>query len=232
MKCSAMRTSSFNLVASLALGFVLFVQANAAQASKKKRAADPAYAPTAPAVAAQTPSDGAIFSAQTYAPLTSGNKAAKVGDLVTIILAERTDAAQSSGTSTAKDGSFGLTPPGSGPFSVISPDDLNFSGEQSFKGKGDLTQSNSLNGEISVTVAEVYPNGTMLLRGEKLIAMNRGDEKVQLSGIVRLADISADNRVLSSRIADARVLYLGQGDAAKASKPGWLARFFAIVNPF
>jgi flagellar L-ring protein FlgH len=227
-----MRTSSFNLGLALAGSFALFVQANAVEARKRSREPDPVHAPTAPVAASETQPNGAIFSAQNYAPLTSGNKAAKVGDLVTIILSERTSAAQSSGTSTAKDGSFGVTPPATGPFSLINPDDLSFGGEQSFKGKGDLNQSNSLNGEISVTIAEIYPNGTMLVRGEKLIAMNRGDEKVQISGIIRFADVSADNRVLSTRVADARIFYLGKGDAAKASKPGWLARFFAAVSPF
>jgi flagellar L-ring protein FlgH len=202
-------------------------------AAKKKRAPDPVYAPTAPPVAqAPAEANGAIFSAASYAPLTSGSRASKVGDLVTIVLAERTNAVQSNDTSTAKDGSFGITPPATGPLSLFDPDDVKFSGDQSFKGKGEISQSNALNGEISVTIAEAYPNGTVLIRGEKLMAMNRGDERVQISGVVRLADINADNRVLSTRVADARIFYVGKGDAARASKPGWLARFFAFVSPF
>jgi flagellar L-ring protein FlgH len=202
-------------------------------AAKKKRAPDPVYAPTAPPIAQATAeANGAIFSAASYAPLTSGSRASKVGDLVTIVLAERTNAVQSNDTSTAKDGSFGITPPATGPLSLFDPDDVKFSGDQSFKGKGEISQSNSLNGEISVTIAEAYPNGTVLIRGEKLMAMNRGDERVQISGVVRLADINADNRVLSTRLADARIFYVGKGDAARASKPGWLARFFAFVSPF
>jgi flagellar L-ring protein FlgH len=212
---------------------LLLLPAHGAQAKKAKRAPDPVYAPTAPPVAhASAEANGAIFSAASYAPLTSGSRASRVGDLVTIVLAERTNAVQSNDTSTAKDGSFGITPPATGPLSLFDPDDVKFSGDQSFKGKGEISQSNALNGEISVTIAETYPNGTVLIRGEKLMAMNRGDERVQLSGIVRLADISADNRVLSTRVADARIFYVGKGDAARASKPGWLARFFAFVSPF
>jgi flagellar L-ring protein FlgH len=227
MKCCAMQTSSFNLA--LALCLMLSAQAEA----KKPRAPDPAFAPTPPL--AQPPveeADGGIFSAGSYTPLTSGNRAGKVGDLVTILLAERTNAAQTNGTATAKEGDFGITPPSTGPLSLFSPEDVKFGGDQSFNGKGVISQSNSLNGELSVTIAEIYPNGTALIKGEKLIAMNRGDERVQISGIIRLTDISADNRLLSTRVADARILYTGKGDAARASKPGWLARFFASVSPF
>ena len=72
----------------------------------------------------------------------------------------------------------------------------------------------------------------MLVRGEKLLTLNRGDERVQFSGIVRSADISADNRVASTRVADARILYTGKGEIARASKQGWLQRFFSIISPF
>lgn len=222
-----MQTSSYNLTLVLCLALSTQVQA------KKPPAPDPAFAPTPPPVQPSVEAaDGGIFSAASYTPLTSGNRAGKVGDLVTILLTERTTAAQTNGTTTAKEGEFGITPPSTGPLSLFSPDDVKFGGDQSFNGKGVISQSNSLNGELSVTIAEIYPNGTALIRGEKLIAMNRGDERVQFSGIIRLADVSADNRLLSTRVADARINYLGKGDAARASKPGWLARFFASISPF
>jgi flagellar L-ring protein FlgH len=216
------------------LALTLALCPHGAEAKRKARAPDPVFAPT-PALTPSTPAaeaNGAIFSAQSYSPLTSGNRAAKVGDLVTILLAERTSAAQANDTKTDKNGSFGITPPTTGPLSFFSPEDVNIGGDQSFKGKGEISQTNSLNGEISVTIAEVYPNGTALVRGEKLMAMNRGDERVQISGIIRLADVGADNRVLSTRVADARIFYVGKGDAARASKPGWLAHFFSAVSPF
>ena len=90
----------------------------------------------------------------------------------------------------------------------------------------------ALSGEVSVTIAAVYPNGTMLVRGEKLLTLNRGDERVQISGIVRAMDISPDNRILSTRVADANIRYVGKGEIARASKQGWLQRFFSIISPF
>ncbi len=189
----------------------------------------PAYAPPPQPVIA----DGAIFhAANGYAPLTSGQRAAMVGDVLTILLVERTQAVKSSTSSTDRNGSFGLTPPSTGPLSLFNSSDVSVSGGGKFDGKGAAAQSNQLSGEISVTVQAVYPNGTMLVRGQKMLTLNRGDENIQLSGLVRAADISPDNRVLSTRVADARIAYAGKGDVARASKPGWLSHFFSIVSPF
>jgi len=105
-------------------------------------------------------------------------------------------------------------------------------GDQSFKGKGETAQSNALSGELSVTVAAVYPNGNMLVQGEKALTLNRGDENVQFTGLVRSADISVDNRVLSTRVAAARIRYTGKGEIARASQQGWLQRFFSKLSPF
>ena len=121
---------------------------------------------------------------------------------------------------------------GGGPLSLFEPSDIGASGTQAFKGKGDASQSNALSGEVSVTVAAVYPNGTMLVKGEKLLTLNRGDERVQISGIVRAIDVSPDNRVLSTRVANANIRYVGKGEIARASKQGWLQRFFSIISPF
>jgi flagellar L-ring protein precursor FlgH len=194
---------------------------------------DPALAPTPPPAAAAPAANGAIFQANAgYAPLTQGNRAARVGDMLTIALVERTSASKQNSAETGRNGSFGITPPTSGPLALFDPADLKMGGDQSFKGNGAAAQSNQLSGEISVTVAEVYANGTMRVAGEKRVTINRGDEYVRLTGIVRAADIGTDNRVASSRVADARISYAGSGDIARASKQGWLQRFFSAVSPF
>ncbi|MGB5078491.1 MAG: flagellar basal body L-ring protein FlgH [Sphingorhabdus sp.] len=176
--------------------------------------------------------NGSIYQAGGYAALTSGLRASRVGDVLTITLQERTNAGITNSTGTNRSGNIGLSPPSSGPLSLISSTDVNMGGDQSFKGKGDTVQSNSLTGEVSVTIAAVYPNGTMLVKGEKRLALNRGDEIVQFSGIVRSADITSDNRVPSWRVADAKINYRGRGDVARASRQGWLQRFFSVISPF
>lgn len=233
-----MSTSSYSLRNDWQVGFALLFVAglvafSAGRGEARKPKGDPIYAPTLSAPMAPRPANGAIFQIDDgYAPLTSGARAARVGDMLTIVLAERTQASKSNAAKTDHTGSISLTPPATGPASFFSPTDIGASGANSFNGKGEATQSNQLNGEISVTVAQVYPNGTMLVRGEKLLTLNRGDEHIRISGIVRDADIGADNRVSSTRVADARITYTGKGEIARASRQGWLQRFFTMISPF
>ncbi len=199
-----MRTSSF----SLALALILL---------------------SAPAWAAER---GAVFSTAGYTPLTSGARAGQVGDILTVMLVERTSATKSNSASTGRDGSVGITPPSTGILKVLKPTDLSGGGNQSFKGKGEAAQSNALSGEIAVTVVSVRPNGVLEVKGEKFLKLNRGDERIELTGLVRIADISADNRVLSTRVANARIAYTGKGEIARGSKQGWLQAFFSKISPF
>ncbi|MBL0965807.1 flagellar basal body L-ring protein FlgH [Blastomonas sp. UPD001] len=207
-----------------------------ADAKKKKQPIqpDPDYAPTLsmPRPAPAVP-NGAIFQASNgYSALTNGARAAMVGDVLTIALVERTQAVKSNGANTDRTGSIGLTPPTTGPLSFFNPSDVSAGGNTSFQGQGTAQQSNSLQGQITVTIAEVYPNGTMLVRGEKLMSLNRGAEHIRFSGIVRQIDIGADNVIPSSRVANAQIVYGGTGEIARASQKGWLQRFFEIISPF
>ena len=216
----------------LIAGAIVLLSTSPGEAKKKDPAAyQPTYAelPVAPAQA-----NGSIFqAAQGYAALTSGALASRVGDMLTITLVERTQATKSNSANAGRDGSIGLSVPTTGPLSnIINNTDINSSGTQNFKGKGDAAQSNQLSGEVTVTVARVLPNGALLVKGEKQLTLNRGDEFVQISGIVRPADITPDNRVPSTRVADARITYSGKGEIARASSQGWLQRFFSRISPF
>ena len=230
------RTSDTDWNAVVALGLVvallLGVTAEPVDA-KKPRKRDIDYVPAFAAEPLPPVANGAIFQpANGYSALTNGSRAAMVGDLVTITLVERTQAAKSNSASTDRSGEIGLTPPATGPASFFKPTDIGASGGSTFNGKGAAAQSNQLSGEISVTIARIYPNGTMLVRGEKLLTLNRGDENVAITGLIRQADIGPDNRVASTRVADARITYSGKGEIARGSRQGWLNRFFSILSPF
>jgi flagellar L-ring protein FlgH len=216
----------FKLVALVALALPMGVQA------RKEKAAPATFAPTTPQMPVTQARNGAIFQAEGFAALTSGLRASRPGDILTIVLVERMRASKSNSATTDRNGSIGLTPPATGPLGQFNASDINMSGDQSFNGKGEAAQSNALTGEVSVTVAAIYPNGTMLVKGEKLVTLNRGDENVQFSGLVRAADIGVDNRVPSTRVADARIRYTGKGEIARASRQGWLQRFFSRISPF
>jgi flagellar L-ring protein precursor FlgH len=232
-----MSTSSYRLRNDWAAGAAILVAAFALlatdRADARKAKPDADYAPTYSTPIAPRPANGSIFQVDDgYAPLTSGARAARVGDMLTIVLAERTQASKSNAAKTDRSGNISLTPPATGPLDLFKPTDIGASGANSFDGKGSATQSNQLNGEISVTIAQIYPNGTMLVRGEKLLTLNRGDEHIRISGIVRDADITADNRVSSTRVANAKITYSGNGEIARASRQGWLQRFFTMLSPF
>lgn len=177
--------------------------------------------------------DGSIFNAAAgYAPLTDGLRARVVGDPLTIVLIESTTTAKSAGSKTQRSGGFGITPPTTGPLSFLNPNALKASGQSSFNGQGNAAQTSSLDGEVTVTIAEVRANGTALVRGEKRLLLSQGQEWIQFSGIVRLADLDADNRIASSRVADARIEYAGNGAVQRASREGWLSKFFNMISPF
>lgn len=188
--------------------------------------------PPPPPPMAAAPATGAIFQPTSgFTPLYNGLRASRVGDLVTVILTERTRTSKSASSNTKRDGGFSLSPPSAGPFS-FDPGVLNSGGQSSFKGQGDASQTNTFRGDITVTIAEVRPNGTAFVRGEKLMQLSQGEEWIQLSGIIRLSDVDQNNTIASPRIADARITYAGKGAVQRASREGWLSKFFNLVTPF
>lgn len=197
---------------------------------------DPHYAPVLPRTplpSAQT--NGAIYQAGFDQNLYTDRKAFRVGDIITITLQEKTQASKSASSDISKDSSanLGLTSLLGGAVSATNPLtggnlDLSaqFSGARENSGNAQAAQGNSLSGSLTVTIAEVLPNGILAVRGEKWLTLNTGNELMRISGLVRADDIATDNTVLSTRVADARITYSGTGAFADASQPGWLSQFF------
>jgi flagellar L-ring protein precursor FlgH len=195
-----------------------------------------AYAPTLPPAQVPPPiTSGTIYQPGLELSLFADVKARRVGDTVTIRLAERTQASKSASTDASKDSSLDTGFPiiGGGPITLNGDEILNneWQTTQEFEGAGNSSQSNRLEGNITVTVAEVYPNGNLFVRGEKWLTLNQGEEFVQISGIIRPVDINADNSVPSFKVADARITYSGKGTLADSNQPGLLARLFMKFWP-
>jgi len=189
----------------------------------------PDFAPTKPLPPAATQgNDGAIYSSTNNRFIFEDVKARRPGDLITVLLQESTNATKSAITSTKKNTSismpaptlFGLTPSFKG--KKFLNNEIN--NDLTFSGGADSTQSNRLDGRITVTIAQVYSNGNMLVRGEKILTLNQGSEVVRVSGIVRPADITPDNSVKSTQIANAKITYSGNGAVAESNRAGWLTR--------
>lgn len=170
------------------------------------------------------PSEGAIFSDGQSFALFEDAKARNVGDLVTILLVERTQAQKSAETSTNKTSSVDVTDVTL--FGKSVGVNTGVAGTRSASGGGESTQSNRLDGSVTAVVVGRLPNGLLQVRGEKQITLNQGSETVFIDGIVRPIDVSTNNTVSSDRVANARVSYKGRGALADANAQGWLTRFF------
>ncbi|MEQ1439350.1 flagellar basal body L-ring protein FlgH [Fontimonas sp. SYSU GA230001] len=207
---------------------VLCVLALAGCAGAPKR--DPYELPPEAVAEPQAPTDGSIFQAAHNIALFEDRKARQVGDVLTVLLVEKTDAKKAAATNTSKETSVGINGPTlfGRPVTIGGTEVLNFDvgADQSFKGAGGSTQSNALTGSVTVLITRVLPNGNLVVRGEKQLALNQGVETVSIEGIVRPADVGADNTVRSDRVANARIQYGGKGAVADASAQGWLGRFF------
>jgi len=178
----------------------------------------------------QATANGAIYQAGYDIPLFENAVARRVGDVLTVRLVENTNASKSSKTSTAKGTAVTLPGPtiGGRPVTVNGIEILSggMQNDASFDGEGSSSQSNRLNGDITVTIAQRLPNGNLVVRGEKWITINQGREFLRVSGIVRPIDIEPDNSVPSAKVANAAITYAGRGALADANAPSWLARFF------
>jgi flagellar L-ring protein precursor FlgH len=195
--------------------------------------AQPDYGPTAPEpMPSQTQGNGAIYQVGHDVALFENSVAHRIGDTLTIRLNESTNASKSATTSTKKASSADLTGPtiAGNPVTVNGTPILEMStnNKTQFNGEGASKQSNELQGSVTVTVAERLPNGNLLVRGQKWIAINQGKEFVRLQGIVRPIDIDPDNSISSLKVADAMIAYGGKGTLADANSPGLLARFFNL----
>ena len=190
----------------------------------------PAFMPAAEA-------NGAIYQPTAYGnyPLFEDRRPRNVGDIVTVVIQEKTNAAKNVQTSTDRNSSaslgFGLTP-------AILPTDLgakqNFDvkGANASEGKGSTRADNTFSGTLTTTVIGVLSNGNLQIAGDKQIAINRGSEHIRFSGVVDPRSITGSNTVSSTQVADARIEFRSKGTMDEVQTMGWLQRFFLNISPF
>lgn len=192
---------------------------------------DPDFAPIMPEEEEEriVPS-GSLFKPHYVNNIYSDSKAHRVGDIISVILSEKTQAKKNAKTELKKENETNLdavTGLGGVPVTV-NGESLQFgiSQDSNFKGDAKADQGNSLNGNISVHVLRVLPNGNLMIRGEKWLTLNNGDEYIRLTGVIRSKDINSNNTILSNKVANARIQYAGTGSFADANEQGWLVKFF------
>lgn len=184
----------------------------------------------------QQNASGSLYSPNTFRPMFEDNRARFIGDILTIQIQENIDASQNNSTTAKNSSSTSIDVPLLKGFFLGQADLPALSGsakgDRDFNGNGTTAAKNQFNGTLTVTVSDVLPNGYLRVVGEKQIGTNREVQTLRFSGIVNPATVGVGNVVPSSKVADARIEYRGQGAIDSAVAMGWLARFFLTVLPF
>jgi flagellar L-ring protein FlgH len=156
-------------------------------------------------------------------------KAHKVGDIVTVLVYEQSQATQQVETKTEKQGTVSTSGgPGLGPLLHNIPAfGLDGKQQNNFDGKGENLRHGTLRGKITVTVVSVKDNGDLVVQGSRVIGISGDRETMSLTGVVRPKDINPDNSIDSYLIADAEIHYTGKGNASNGARPGFLSRLFS-----
>lgn len=187
---------------------------------------DVAYAPPELMIQpTQAVSGGGLYASNYNWSLTQDRRAYRVGDILTVRLEETTQSSKQARTNFGKRNDVELGAP-----SLFGKtyDKLTgaVSGDRNFNGNATSAQQNMLRGSITVAVHQILPNGVLVIKGEKWLTLNQGDEYMRVTGLVRNDDIERDNSVSSQRIANARISYAGRGALSDANSAGWLTRLF------
>ncbi|MDW8002887.1 MAG: flagellar basal body L-ring protein FlgH [Deltaproteobacteria bacterium] len=167
-------------------------------------------------------------------------RAKAVGDIITVRIVEVSQASEKASTDTTRSSSISAGIPNllglevnpqarifSNPGKLISANTQN-----EFAGEGETRRTGSLSATITAKVIEVLPNGNLVIEGKREIFINAEKKEIKLQGIVRPKDIAADNSILSTQIADAKIIYSGLGVISEKLRPGWAARLFDVIWPF
>jgi flagellar L-ring protein FlgH len=181
----------------------------------------------------QVASNGAIYQAAAYRPLFEDRRARHVGDVLTILINEKTQAAKQASSNASKSSEIDSSISAAAGLSLSTLQKLGVNAESSsqYNDKSALNSSNTFSGNVTVTVIEVLPNGNLIVAGEKQVALDKGTEFIRLSGVVQPDTIQAGNTVSSSKVADARIEYRTSANFDKAEMMSWMARFFLSFIP-
>ncbi len=175
---------------------------------------------------------GSLFSTPKSQNLYDDTKPRGIGDIVTVLLEEKTQAKKSASSDANKSSDLSMDPLEMGGLeTTIGESNFSYTASHDNKTRGSTSadQSNSISGSISVEVIDVLVNSNLIIRGEKWLTLNTGDEYIRLSGTIRQDDISKENTVDSTRISNAHIQYSGTGDRQDTQDQGWFARFFNVV---
>jgi flagellar L-ring protein precursor FlgH len=184
---------------------------------------------------------GASLWSDNQAGFFEDNRARRIGDILVVKIDESDQATRDDTTNLDRKGSNEFGVPGSmGLLTALARKhpDLDPSAlvgtesAQSFSGAGRIQRRGSLQATLPVRIRKVMPNSDLYIEGTKVVLIGNEEQHLYVSGIVRAADVSPDNSVLSSRIAEAEIEVTGRGDVSNQQRPGWASRWLSKLWPF
>ena len=191
------------------------------------------------------PAEGALWPGNTRGNFLFGDdKAAVVGDIITVTINENASSTQSATTNTAKDTSLNMQAPNvlGLPSSLGIQNFLNMGTQfdpsvnatvaNSMQGTGTVTRNGTLTATLSAIITDILPSGNLRIEGRRSVTVNQEEQIMVLRGVVRPQDINFDNTISSTLIADAAISYKGEGVVADEQRKGWLAKVLSKVWPF
>ncbi len=161
-----------------------------------------------------------------FSSLFSDQKASRVGDAITIIVVEASQASNDAQTSSSRSSDLSLGASGAVGTSNIPNVDLTLGTGNDFRGAGSTRTTGMIRTKVSATIDSVLANGNLMIKGSRKISINGEEQLIYIKGVVRSSDINADNSVLSYNISEAEITMEGNGLIDSAQKPGWLTKLF------
>ncbi len=186
-------------------------------------------------------SRGSLWTDASALSLVGDVRASRAGDLVTIRIVEDTKGSQQAKTDLNKDAQLSLSAPTLGGYEqrlvekwpYFNPAQiLETNTQKAFKGDGATTRETSVEALVTARVIGVYPSGDLAVVGHKDVTVNHERQVLTIVGIVRATDLSSDNSVSSTRLAELTMHLGGKGDVDDAQREGWLSRMIQKVWPF
>jgi len=179
-------------------------------------------------------------------PLFSDHKAMHVNDIVTVVISETAKSSNTGSKQLSESDSSGL---GGGVFSSTGAangsvqsgigklngySDIGFKSksDSSYKGQGSATKDASFTTTISARIVKVLKNGNYFISGKREILVDDQKQIIQITGVIRPFDIDQYNKISSSQMSDAKILYKTEGDMDRATKQGWGTKLIEAVWPF
>ncbi len=188
----------------------------------------------------QTLRADSLYPAEGTNSLYTEKRARKIGDVITVMIQETNQAVNSAGSQDQKasgvavgagNGYLGAGVYGSSVLSNLQSQ-IGVGGSTSSQGQGSSSRASTITGQMTAKIISILPSGNYQIQGSRLVEVNDEKQTIEITGEIRPDDISSDNIVLSSRVADARIKFTGVGPATETAQVGILTRVLSWLGLF